>query len=658
MRVVCFALLIVCGVAQVQASPEIDRLLATGRFEQAAELAQQTPDHYLHTLLVQAKQMHLHDDPTWHTLIVYKKNMWGGLLSLVDDPNFFLAQNGHRDAWLEMAATLAAFFSGHAIKPTNFQAQCRFPARYFWLSRQLHFDPQRLTLAPCNDFNTIFQFVKPAAITVIFPATHPNSPSSMFGHTLMRFDKAGRKESERMLDYSVSYAAQIDPDVSKLNYAVLGLSGGFPGKFSFLPYYAKLREYSEMENRDLWEFTLNLKQSDVEFIFRHAYELGSTYFKYYFFTENCSYHVFSLLDLAFPEHKLTDQVRPWIIPIDTIKILDKQGLIQQARFYPSLARKIQNRMLTLDRDDVRLTVRAYEKGMQASIPAIESLPEKRRATVLDLLGNLFQYRRFKVQEKVTPKMSPPERAVLKMRSRIHVQSPLPHVAAPDIRPDRGHDTARLSIGGEHIDDRHYTDLDWRPAYHDVLDSSQGFTSYSGLQFLRTTVRYDEEKQRLKLHELSVFDIFSAEPRNRIFRNTSWHVQFNYRRVQDADNQWRSSVNIDGGGGLTYRLIPNHNNIWFAFIDGDLRQGELFNKGYSIAPGIRSGFILEPLSGWRLLAQARVVKGIAGEQSPHGYARIGQSFAVNHRFNLHVFAQQEKFLGQFRRHYGVELRFYH
>ena len=87
-----------------------------------------------------------------------------------------------------------------------------------------------------------------------------------------------------------------------LTFAIQGLIGGYPGTFSVLPYYIKVREYSNLENRDLWEYELNLSPEEIEIFVDHLWELGSTYFAYYYLSENCSYHVLGLLEASPSQH--------------------------------------------------------------------------------------------------------------------------------------------------------------------------------------------------------------------------------------------------------------------------------------------------------------------------------------------------------------------
>ena len=149
----------------------------------------------------------------------------------------------------------------------------------------------------------------------------------MFGHTLLRVDQKGQTEQTRILAYTINYAAEVPPDVG-ISYAFKGLFGGYKGFFSTIPYYIKVQEYRDIENRDIWEYKLNLTDEQLHKLLMHAWELGNAYFDYFFFKENCSYHLLSLLEAANPDWHLTDQFVLWTVPADTVRLMTLQpGLV-------------------------------------------------------------------------------------------------------------------------------------------------------------------------------------------------------------------------------------------------------------------------------------------------------------------------------------------
>ena len=120
--------------------------------------------------------------------------------SYVDDDRFFLAENGKDDPLAELQASI------EALAPQGAQARCRFPARYRFLADHLGWknsDPFSI----CEDYREWRQSVKATRAVLVFPAAYLNSPSSMFGHTLLRLDQG--EDSAVWLSWAVNFGCRI-----------------------------------------------------------------------------------------------------------------------------------------------------------------------------------------------------------------------------------------------------------------------------------------------------------------------------------------------------------------------------------------------------------------------------------------------------------------
>ncbi|MCY1497741.1 hypothetical protein D9M68_317120 [compost metagenome] len=124
--------------------------------------------------------------PYWIALGHYQPARLGGWTSFVDDPDFFLAPDGAEHPQAELAATLEALYAPPGLGDRH--AQCVYPARTRWLRDQLQLDD--LPQVECPEFQTWYRDINPHSAVLVFPAAYLNSPSSMFGHTLLRIDQA------------------------------------------------------------------------------------------------------------------------------------------------------------------------------------------------------------------------------------------------------------------------------------------------------------------------------------------------------------------------------------------------------------------------------------------------------------------------------------
>jgi len=142
------------------------------------------------------------------------------------------------------------------------------------------------------------------SLTLIFASYLHEQSASMYGHTFSEVERVGSFFGKSLCSiYAVNFGADV-PRQSGFLFAVYGLSGVYRGRFSTLPYYMKVQEYSHLESRDLWEYRLALDPGSMDRFIRHLWEMGSASMSYFFLNKNCSYQLLPLLEVARPSMRL------------------------------------------------------------------------------------------------------------------------------------------------------------------------------------------------------------------------------------------------------------------------------------------------------------------------------------------------------------------
>lgn len=622
--------LLLGAVAAAQAAERgIDQLLANGEYDQVVERVQASGDHYLAQLIRRAETLQLHADPQWHALLHYRKNLWGGYSSEVDGANFFTSGRGSVDPGQELLTTLASFFSDRPVEPTIHTPQCRFLARYHWLQQKLGFDTALMPAQGCKGFEVFYETIDPVGLTVVFPSTHPNSPSSMFGHTLIRIDSKGRNKASRLLDYTINYAAEADTSNGML-YAVKGLTGGFYGRFRIIPYHMKLREYAQMENRDIWEYRLKLPQQAVDMALMHAWELLGTHFDYYFFTENCSYHVLTLLEADLYGYRMTDEFSGWVLPTDTLRVLEKNGLVDRVEYYPSSYRTILARRESLSPEEDRLAEAIFSDGVAAHKAELERFSVERQATILDMSFDYLRYQKIAASDALDPELSKREKQLLISRSKLKVVSETLAIPAPGVRPDEGHRTARLSLGAGTDENGRYVNIGWRAVYHDWLDPADGYASNFALEFGRLGLRYytgELAGKRLKLDHAYLVNLDNFEPLDDFFQRISWHLTTGAESLYNAADERDLSLMFRGGPGLSYRAGKT-GPLFYAGADAEIAYSDAFRGNVYLGAGPSLSVMQTINRAWRLRLAGRYLSGLTREKRDRASLAFEQSWRVN------------------------------
>jgi hypothetical protein len=544
---------------------------------------------YLAELIAGAHAQQLARTREWEVLLHYDKTRLGGVISEADGEDFFLAPDGKRNPESELEATLAAFFAPPVDDPMVLHPQCRFVARYAWLNARLGFDPARLPPQDCPRFRQWISPLDPESLTLIFPSAYLNNPSSMFGHTLIRIDRANRAENSRLLDYTVNFAAATDRPTALISI-ILGLTGGLPGRFSITPYYIKAKEYSDLQSRDIWEYRLAFSREQIENMLRHAWELGNTHFDYYFFTQNCSYQLLALLDAADPTLHLAERFPRWTIPTDTVRaVLDVPGLVTQVSFRPALSTQLTHHRSRLARPEDGWVFRVLRDPAMMDSESFEALPETRRAAVIDVAAEYLAYQKVDDPDR-SDRYSAEQRRLLVRRAALRVvsdQSPPP--APPP--PEQGHHTTRVGVGGGRSAGQWFGQLALRPALHDLLGDETGYTPNTHLEFMNAVVRYNRASG-VSLNRLDVIRIISLTPYDRLIAKPSWQISTGFFPVEDRSFRDRSAPTLEFGVGGAAQSDWWRREVWYLLGEVAGQYGAVFDTRHRAGLGGTGGLLFD------------------------------------------------------------------
>ncbi|MDY6823342.1 MAG: DUF4105 domain-containing protein [Thermodesulfobacteriota bacterium] len=576
-------------------------------------------------LVETAVAQNLHSREYWHILLHYEKAL-SGVKSQVDDPDFFLAPKGNTDSRAEMAATIRALFQPDDAAAAPFV--CRFYARFQWLKSNLDADMTVYDHRVCEEIDRIV----PRYASLVFPTYYMNNPASMFGHTLIAINT---EYSSKRLAYAVNYAARAD-NVNGLSFAINGIFGLYKGYYSVDPYYKKIEEYSDIHQRDIWEYRLNLTPEEIQRLIWHVKEFKGIYTDYFFFDENCSYNLLYLLEAARPS---LDLVQPfqglWVLPADTVRAMRDQGLIESKTYRPSKASRIRHKIEALDPAavDTALSVIEGEKSPDAVLNT--EMPADSKIRILDLVSDQLQYLYVKRElEKTVYRQR--FLAALKARSTLQREAvDYDREIEEPADPVSGHAFNRISVGGGVHEGDGFFEMRYRPAFTDLVDMDYMSNQGAKIEFGDARLRYYPEQGSFRLHQLDIIDIVSVSARDAFFKPLSWKFDTGFHRKL-MDN---------GDASLYYRLntgtgVAVESTVWglsYAMIEGELDMTGALEESYALGGGATLGIIKALTPFWKLHAYANPKWFFAGDDHQAHEAGMVNNFRIanNHQVSVEL-----------------------
>lgn len=568
----------------------------------------------------QAQARALWQRDEWLKLVHYKPGaLPGSWRSQADDTRFFLSADGATDPRAELQATLEGFSA--PAEQGDRHAQCRFVARLAWLRRELALG--ELPQPDCAEYREFRGLIQATQAVLVFPSYYLNSPSSMFGHTLLRLDSVEADGGSEYLSFAANFGALVAPEDNGLFYAFRGLTGGYHGQFEVDHYYKKIREYNHGENRDIWEYPLDLSAEETGRLVEHLWELRGINFAYYFFDENCSYRILELLEVARPGLDLTSGFTVTAIPIDTVRAVQQAGLVRGKQFRPSQGTVLKQRLDDVPPELHPLVIELGAAPERLDTPELRSLEPALRARLIDAAYKYLRYAQTGTErDPETAQRSFQLLQALQANAAPLAQAQAP--ADPAESPDMSHGSRRLAAGLWREEQREYLSLGLRMSLHSLPENRAGFPPGAQINIGNLDLRIEDDGE-VDINRLDLVDILSLSPRDRFFKPLSWSVMTGIER-QWAGGREHRVAQVNGGVGATRALWAD--NRAYGLVTGRLEHNHGFADPLQPAIGARGGLLL---GGGTLTAQWEA--GV--DQFANGQART----RVNLQHNLRLSRNQ-------------------
>lgn len=609
---------------------------------------------YLQALQQQAEVLRLSEKSQWQRLLHYQKGFIGDVNSLVADKKFFFHSQGINQPQAELKATLAHFFLKTGADKDS--AQCRFPARFQWLKKQLKINNKHLPPRHCTDLKNWLDNLAVTGITLVFPIAYLNNPASMFGHSFLKLDKQQTGEGSELLAATVNYAAVTEKERG-ISFVIKGLFGGYQGKFSLAPYYVLLKEYGDLDNRDLWEYQLNFSEIEIQRLLLHLWELLPTEFDYYFINKNCSYQLLALLEAARPSLELSSQFNFDAIPADTVRaIIRQQGLLKKTRYRPALATVVTAKARLLDDKQKELAKALALEGLSLDAGIINRESKVQQAQILELAFDYLSYLnadKIKHHQAINGQLA---YDLLAARSFLNVKILNIEINPPLGRPDEGHAGNRASFTYGYDGKKDYIEASYRWSYHDLYDPAIGFIKGGQVEFFKPTLRYYPRSNHLSFEALELININSKPQFSDFIRPFSWQVSLGAKRLRFADNKRHLAAVAKIGGGISY--YPSANSLLSLNALTSLMFNNQFHQYTAIGFGAGLHFQYDPYPAWRIGLEADIFQYIQGITQTSTFFRLKQRFSLSNDYALIVDLNrsQEFAEAEFKVQIGLQIYF--
>jgi hypothetical protein len=262
-----------------------------------------------------------------------------------------------------------------------------------------------------------------------------------------------------------------------------------------------------------------------------------------------------------------------------------------------------------------------------------NLSVEEKALILDAYLDYAQYRDMQ-KAKTTTVIDKTTRTILLERSRLDYQlNDPPEIVQFSSPPELGHDSTRMKIGAGIYEKEPFTEISYRPAYHDLLADDTGYSKDSQLLFFDLSARYYHDTEKFKIDSFRLLDVISLTPYDPLFEKKSWKLSVAVDTIKDEECNLCNSFKLNYGIGLTYKPSFFSPILFYSLIDFESELSSRLDEYYRAGGGGTAAILLDVSDHWRLQIAGDYLNFPLGHESDYYRISINQRYSIGRKLDL-------------------------
>ncbi|MDD9919832.1 MAG: DUF4105 domain-containing protein [Alphaproteobacteria bacterium] len=466
----------------------------------------------------------------WLTLNHYKHTWRGNYQNEINNEDYFLAVTGQIDPYEEYLAFVNVLQRYRTDKNKEDAATiCRFPARTTLLIPHLKWFKKKHR-PKCKEFNKLNNLKKIKSISLLFASGYFDSPSSYFGHALLKFNYTDDVLNQKALDASLNYGADVTDSEGSPFYILNGLTGGYQANYKRNNNFIHSHHYTNTQIRDLWEYKLSLTPAQIRYIVEHSWELRNAQFSYYFLNDNCAHRIIKLVEMATGKN-LSKTHGFWLLPVQLTQHLQQQGLIGEETYIPSLKTTFTEKYRQLSKEEQKQFIRFFDETPQIQEAYAQTLSAKLLFLILNQLD--LQVAKLTISKKDEEALNNLNRQRAVILGAM-LKRPAAQLERPSFKKKEGttllnnKPSSVIQAGTIHRKKTTGALLRYQIANNDLL--TQRLPGQEISRFIMGAAEVEVQKGNISPHKVTLIDIANINTNplpSRLTKEYSWSINIDY-----------------------------------------------------------------------------------------------------------------------------------
>lgn len=562
-------------------------------------------------IINQALALKLYDSHVWKNLLHVKSN-----IPSINDSTFLLSHSNF-SLKNELQMTIKSFFNTNI--QNNNHGICKYPARFFWLKKKLNLNDDDFPKPKCKLFHQYLKKTGAKNIQLVFVSENTSSPSSMMGHVF--FKLTGYDDSHTKLEHAVSFFTVIDT-INPLLLMVKSTITGMKGFFILRPYKEQIERYLKEENRNIWEYSLNLSEEEQQLIYYHFWELKDVKIKYLFTGFNCATIVHDMLSMT--SAKFSNDDRLWITPKDVIKDAKKSKIIKGVTLRASEKWHIKMLLEKLKESNSSSLVNTITNVHLNSIGNIKFSSDLKTMFLekeLLIAYAQYQYEHDDIRQSTEYEIA----KLINLKREIQTEKYSLDLSSYK-NPLNTFDDTQIGLSYIRSDSEKSLLFSFLPASNTIYDDNREYFGESDLRIMELNLLIN--KNRVKIDSFNLYKMKSLLPWDSLTGGISSALSINYEPHYDTKLGKFKAYNISAGIGYTKQY---YNDIFvYSLLNGGIAYGE--SKFYTyLYPEV--GLLMYEIFDMKTVLNYKYIYNQHGSDNAYHDLRMEQALFIDKKVRL-------------------------
>ena len=541
----------------------------------------------------------------------------------------------------ELRLTIKSFFNTK-VKNDN-HSICKYPARYIWLKKQLHLSDKDFPKVQCKAFHQYLEKTGAQTLKLIFVSENTTNPSSMMGHVF--FKLSGKDKNHVLREHAVSFFTVIDT-MNIPSLLVKSTITGMKGFFLLRPYSEQINRYLKEENRNIWEYSLNLSEDKQRLIYYHFWELKDVKIKYLFTGFNCATVVHDMLSMT--SKTLHKDSHLWVTPKDVIKDASKNHLVKDVTLRASQPWHIKMILDKLKETSESVLLKTLDtKVLIVNEPLHFSSKKEIMFLEKELLLSYvkYQYNQNQINKSTVYTMENTIKAKTQALANNYVLD-----LSKYKDPLKTFDDTQASITYTSKNSKNNFIFGFLPASNTLYDDNREYFGESDLRIMELNILMN--KNTVEIDSFNLFRMKSLVPWDNFTGGVSSALKINYESHYDTKIGEYKAYNISGGLGYTKQYF---NDIFvYSLLNIGIAYGK--SKFYTyFYPEV--GLLMYEIFNMKTVLNYKYIYNQHNTHKGYHDIKLEQSFFIDKKVRIGIGMENKSILKESKTNYTFSLNYF-